>query len=177
MRQAVGEKVARSRTGEVLTRQRVSSGSFINEFDVHERDRDPEWATQWVRTSCHGKPDPGNVNAYHDNGWRPVSPKNYPNTMPDQRGGNSIERDGQMLMERPMQLHEEGLAENRADALKLRNVQAEAFGDFKKPKGFSDGRVSGDGRYDNRKVVNRTLEGSPTALMPKHSYATPGDDD
>jgi hypothetical protein len=165
-----------SRDGEVLTRQRLSGGGHVNEFDIPEHARDPIYDLQWVRTSCHGKPDQANVNHHMDNGWRPAAPKFYPQVMPDQRNANVIERDGLMLMERPKVLTEQALAEQHQDALELRNIQTEAFGNRKLPKGFREGYKSkyGDGR---KKVERGEFYRAPAETRPQYEYAGPDSDD
>jgi len=170
-----GEALGRS--GEILTRGRVSAHGYANEFEIPERARDPKWDLMWARTAAHGKPDPANLNELYENGWRPASPKNYPSVMPDMKGRETIERDGLMLMERPMQLSQIALAEARQEALDLREIQTEAFGNRKLPKGFDKGGRSRDGKFDASKKLNRTLERAPSEAKPTYEYAGPGDDD
>lgn len=161
------------RDGEVLSRRR--STGFRNEFDVPPHLQDEGYSYQWVRTSCHGKEDPANVSQHYENGWRPAASsglmKHY-NVI----GGKTIERDGLMLCERPQQLTNEALAEDRRNALELRNAQAEQFGARNLPDGFEDGRRSGDGRFDASKKVRRTVEGAPSSLLPERVLSV-GDDD
>lgn len=162
-----------SRDGEVLSRRR--STGFQNEFDVPPHLQEDGWSYQWVRASCHGKDDPANLSQHYENGWRPASAagllKHYNVT-----DGKTITRDGLVLCERPAQLTHEALAEDRRNALELRNAQAEQFGARDLPAGFEDGRRSGDGRFDASKKVRRTIEGAPSSLLPKRELAV-GDDD
>lgn len=168
----------RGRSGEILTRGRVSGHGYVNEFDVPADVRDPDWDLYWARSSTHGKPDAANLNELYDNGWRPASPKNYGRIMPDMRGKESIERDGLILMERPMALTYEALDEQRRDALELRNIQAEAFGGRNLPKGFDQGHRTRDGKFDASKNIKRgRFEQSPREAQPAYEYAGPGDDD
>lgn len=163
------------RDGEVLQRARID-GSFVNEFEIPEHMRDPNWDLQWVRTSTIGKGDPSNVNMMMEQGWRPVTHKHYPNIFPDLKGQTHIERDGLMLMERPMSLTQQAIAEDRRSAIELRQVQAEAFGERPLPDGFDKGGRSRDGRFDASKKLRRTLEQTPRELKPTYEYATAGDD-
>ncbi len=170
-----GEVVGRN--GEILTRNRVSGDGYINEFDIPSSVIDPDWSLHWARTSCNGKADNANINELYDNGWRPASPKNYEKVMPDMRGKETIERDGLMLMERPVRLTQEAIEEQHQAALELREIQGEAFGKRKLPNGFEKGRKAGKGNFNASKILNRTVEQAPKEARPQYAYATPGDDD
>jgi hypothetical protein len=174
MRPADGQ--VRGRSGEILTRGRTSGSGYFSEFDIPEHLRDPNWDLIWGRQSVHGKPDPANINMLHDNGWRPASRENYKSVMPDLQQGGIIERDGLILMERPMALSHEALDEARRDALELREVQTEAFGGRKLPKGFDKGYYARnrDGTaMDGRKNIKRgEFERAPKELRPAYEYAT-----
>lgn len=166
----------RGRNGEILTRNRISSGAYVNEFDIPAHLRDPEWDLHWGRSSVHGKTDPANMNALYDNGWRPADPKNYPGIMPDMAGKGSIERDGQILMERPMQLSRQSIAEDYEEAVGLRETSAETFGSRKLPDGFDKGRKSRKGNFDaSKKIVRGDYVQSPREARPAYEYAD-GDD-
>jgi hypothetical protein len=176
-RQELRDGEIRGRNGEILTRNRVTGDGYINEFDIHPSAIDPGWSLHWARTSCHGKADNANVNELYDNGWRPASPKNYERIMPDMRGKEVIERDGLMLMERPSALTHEALEEYHQAAVELREIQGEAFGQRKLPKGFDKGRKARDGNFNASKILNRTVEQAPKEARPQYAYASPGDDD
>ena len=173
MREPLRSGQVLSRDGEVLSRRR-STGA-LNPFDVPEHLKEDGWSYQWVRTACHGKPDPANMSDHYENGWRPVGDtailKHYGVT-----DAKHVERDGLMLCERRVELTNQALAEDRRNALELRNAQAEQFGARDLPAGFEDGRRSGDGRFDASKKVRRTVEGAPSSLLPKRELSV-GDDD
>jgi hypothetical protein len=160
------------RDGEVLSRAR--STGYRNDFDLPEHVREDGWDYQWVRQSCHGKPDPANVNAHMENGWRPAAGKRL--TDHYRAAGDHIERDGLILMERPQALTNEAIAEDRRNAVELKQAQAEQFGARKLPDGFDEGGIAGDGRFDARRKIRREIVGAPTALLPERQIAI-GDDD
>jgi len=170
-RPIVRDGQVRGRNGEVLTRNRVSGDGYVNEFDIPESALDPEWDTYWARASCHGKADAANLNELYDNGWRPASPKNYSRVMPDMKGKDSIERDGLILMERPMSLSQQALDEQRALAVGLREMQGEVFGTRPLPNGFDAGRKSRNGKFNASKILNRSLERAPREAKPAYEYA------
>jgi hypothetical protein len=163
---------AYNRRGEIVTRNRVSGNGYVNEFDIPESVRQPGWDLYWARASVHGKPDQSNLNALYDNGWEPASPKNYASVMPDMRGKPTIERDGMILMERPMKLTHQALAEGLDDALELRETSAETFGSRKLPDGFDKGRKSRKGNFDaSKRIVRGEYVQSPKEAKPAYEYA------
>lgn len=163
--------------GQIVSRSRALAG-YHSEFDFPPHLIPDGFSAQWVRTTCHGKPDNANYNHHYSQGWRPAPSKIFASAFPDIADGDRIERDGLILMLRPTTLNDEALAEQHASALELRQVQSEAFGHRKLAKGFEEGRVSGDGRFNASRKVNR--EGyykAPAEAKPQLQYATPGDDD
>lgn len=160
--------------GEVLSRAR--STGFRNEFEVPAHLIPQGFVAQWVRTSCHGKPDESNVTDHHENGWRPLATKGVLDYYRIGDGRSSVERDGLLLCCRPKELNDQALAEERHNAVELKQAQAEQFGARRLPDGFDDGGVSGDGRFDARRKIRRSLEGAPAALLPERTIAV-GDDD
>ncbi len=163
------------RNGEILTRNRVSGDGYVNEFDIPESFKDPDYDLYWARTSTHGKADQANLNELYDNGWRPAAPKDYAKIMPDMAGKATIERDGLMLMERPWKLSQQAIAEERETAIRLREIQGEAFGGRKLAKGFEAGRKSSNGKFNASKILNRGLERAPAETRPQYEYAGPDD--
>lgn len=169
------------RDGEVLNRRRaLGDGAITSEFDLDERDRDPNWQMRAVRTSVYGKPDHA---AYGDAlraGYLPVKKRHVPHSFDDISDGESvIERNGLMLMQRPAAYHQEALAEERREAHSLRQTQDEMFGVRKLPRHFGQGRKSADDKFDASRQIHRgDVEiGVGNAYRPKHEHAGPGDMD
>lgn len=160
--------------GEIVSRSR--STGFKNEFEVPAHLIPQGFVAQWVRNSCHGKPDPANVGDHMANGWRSNVPKSVLDHFRVPAGQDHVERDGLTLMMRPQQLNDEALADERRAAVELKQAQAEQFGARKLPSGFDDGAVSGDGRFDARRKIRRSVEGAPASLLPDRPLAV-GDDD
>lgn len=70
----------------------------------------PGYVQRWVRTELNGLPDPNNVGKRFNQGWRPrmadtVASGQFVPTI-DYRGSNVIGMVGNILMERPIELHE-----------------------------------------------------------------------
>lgn len=161
------------RNGEVLSRRRDGGLDAANQFIVPERLKQDGWSLQWVRESCWGEPDRGNMTNHQENGWRPV---------PADRDGfsdyfgvdtkieNVVRRQGLVLMERPQTLTDEALREDEHQAKMQRNSQVEEFALSDLPQGFDRGY----GKAQKR--VNRTIEQAPAASYPTRQLAI-GDDD
>lgn len=160
--------------GEVLARSR--SEAFRNEFEVPSQLIPEGFVAQWVREECHGKPDAANVTDHMENGWRPGVTEAILKHYRVPPGTKHVKRDGLVLMLRPKVLNDEALAEERRNAVQLKQAQAEAFGVRKLPKGFEDGYIDETGNFDARRKLRRTIEGTPRELMPERELAV-GDDD
>lgn len=77
----------------------------------------PSTTYQWVRTALLGVPDPANVQARIDNGWKFVVPDLYPGA-PVSTVEKAIETRGMILMEKPTADVQQSLAAERAAWLK-----------------------------------------------------------
>jgi hypothetical protein len=174
---------ARGRDGEVITRIRRGDGQgwYTGEFDIPTHLLNPNFVPRGVRTSCLGKPDPENYNKAYQQGFRPCRAKDYPGLFLDKHGDDILERDGIMLMEQPIQLAQEALDEERMAAQELREVQTEAFGSRKLPKGFKRGYLGrnrdGSSMDARKSVVRDDPEPTPRSMRPSYEYAGPGDDE
>lgn len=172
------------RNGEIITRDRTLSG-FFNDWDVPEQFKQDGWSYQWVMLTCHGKEFTNVYSNHYANGWRPVQ-REYNSGLFDYfsapAAARSIEREGQVLCERPQELNKEALADGYQDAVSLRQAQAEGFGRRKLPKYFKEGGVSRDGEFNaSRKVVREnpitiTAPGMPN-FKPQYQYAGPDSDE
>lgn len=107
------------------TRRRKSS---IDRFNV-PADAVPEGMTyQWCRKSIWGQPDISHMVGLQENGWTPVPADRHSGLfMPNGHVGD-IERDGLVLMERPVELTAEARAEDKAAADALTRMQDEQLG-------------------------------------------------
>lgn len=72
-----------------------------DEFYVDPRVIPAGWSYEWKRISVLGKEDPSYVTQIARNGWEPVPRSRHPEMMPKDWTGETIDRKGCMLMERP----------------------------------------------------------------------------
>jgi hypothetical protein len=85
------------------TRQRKSTVNE-NPFDI-PLDEIPEGSNyEWKRWSISGQHDPFYIANMKMQGWEPVDPKMHPTWVPPGYNEPHIIKDGQILMERPMEL-------------------------------------------------------------------------
>jgi hypothetical protein len=75
------------------------------------------WSYEWKRLTVLGKHDPSYEVSVARRGWEPVPVSRHPEMMPENWSGNSIERDGMILMERPLEITREAQQIERRKAL------------------------------------------------------------
>jgi hypothetical protein len=129
------------RDGEVLVRNRKGT---INTFEVPEHLKDPDYDYNWKTESVLNQPDMPRYMGYLENGWRPVlatgrwfgvlTPKLDDKGLPY---NGPVRRDGQVLMERPIQLSLEAQQDERNAARQQMRTQLEGAR-MSLPSGFSD---------------------------------------
>lgn len=99
----------------VRTRQSAATAQ-ANPFDI-PKDEIPEGSSyEWKRYSVSGQSadhDPFYLASMRRQGWEPVDPKRHPNWVPPGYDKPNIIRDGQILMERPIELTNEARQEQR----------------------------------------------------------------
>lgn len=125
IRTPVREEIRKPVVAQGRSRRRKSS---IDRFYV-PADAVPEGMTyQWCRKSIWGQPDISHMVGLQENGWTPVPADRHSGLfMPNGHVGD-IERDGLVLMERPVELTAEARAEDKAAADALTRMQDEQLG-------------------------------------------------
>ena len=92
----------------------------ISDKFYFDRKRIPDgWDYQWWPFQVLGKEDPSYWADVEGGGWAPVPLARHRDMMPDNWEGNTIDRHGQRLMERPMILTERSRARERRKANEL----------------------------------------------------------
>jgi len=79
----------------------------VDQFYVDPRVIPDGWNYEWKRKETLGKADPAYEVSLRLKGWEPVPATRHPEMMPDGNGGESIERKGMILMERPKEITDE----------------------------------------------------------------------
>jgi hypothetical protein len=168
----------RGRNGEILARNnRYNEGG--DQFDVPDHLREKGWSLQWVRESCHGKPDPQNVHNHMENGWRPVPSNRWPGVFHPKEHQGAIAREGMILMERPQTLTDQAIADGINAAKSQRSRQSAAFKGVDKlldetpghRAGFEASDASTDSRGVARPMIKRSIEQAPPSSYPSRTLA------
>jgi hypothetical protein len=178
VRPALRSGEVRGRNGEILVRNnRYNEGG--DQFDVPEQLREKGWSLQWVRESCHGKPDPQNVHNHMENGWRPVPSNRWPGVFHPKDHQGAIAREGMVLMERPDSLTQQAVEDGIRAARSQRSRQSAAFKGVDKlldetagsRAGFEASDETTDSRGVARPMIKRTLEQAPPSSYPSRTLA------
>jgi hypothetical protein len=77
------------------------------------------WSYEYKRVTVLNQPDPSYQVLLQMRGWEAVPRTRHPELMPDNWTGNTIEKKGMILMERPMEITESARAMDRAAAREL----------------------------------------------------------
>ena len=110
MRPAMREEDPRVRAAKRAAEIRGNIGSLDegdDKYYIDPRDVPPGWSYEWKRKSVLGQEDPAYQISLARKGWDPVPAERMPHMMPTGGKHTTIERDGQILMERPLELTEE----------------------------------------------------------------------
>ena len=111
------------------TRQRMRGGSTADDpFHIPEGIIPPDQSWEWKKFSVHGMEDPFYLNEMRHQGWEPVDPRLYPEIVPPGYTMPNIIRQGLILMERPLSLTKEAIAERELMARQQVNEAEERLG-------------------------------------------------
>jgi hypothetical protein len=76
----------------------------VDEFAI-DLSRIPDgWTAEWKTKTVLGAEDPAQMVAYQRMGWEPAPTNLFPELMPNDWKGNTVERKGMILMLRPKQI-------------------------------------------------------------------------
>lgn len=112
------------------TRQNAAQAT-ANPFDIPLEEIPEGSSYEWKRFSVTGQSadhDPFYLAAMRRQGWEPVDPHRHPNWVPPGYDKPSIIRDGQILMERPIELTNEARQEQRTLARQQMREAQERLG-------------------------------------------------
>lgn len=156
----------RSEDVTVPVRQRKYKGGLgnKNKFDIAMEDIPNDMSYQWNNSTVYGKEDHSYNSDMAAQGWEPVHSSRHPHLVPPGYDGPII-LDGMVLVERPKELTQEAIREDRMRALgEVRAKEDQLYGARPDtPVGRSLG-------------IKKDFE-RPTAELPRgasYSYETPG---
>jgi hypothetical protein len=110
-------------------REHGSLEEGTDKFYIDPRVIPDGWSYEWRTLTVLGKEDPSYAVNLARKGWEPVPRSRHPEMMPEGYPGNTIVRDGQMLMERPKEITDEAKAkEYRAARDQVRAKETQLSG-------------------------------------------------
>lgn len=95
----------------VRTRSRQRASDVSNPFHIPVGEIPEGSSYEWKRFSNVGQEDPFYLAQMRRQGWEPVDPRRHPNWIPEGYTAPHIIREGMILMERPIELTLEAIAE------------------------------------------------------------------
>jgi hypothetical protein len=104
------EEDPRARAAKRAAELREHLGSMdegVDKFWIDPRIIPDGWSYEWKAFEVLGRPNPSYQVALAHRGWEPVPRSRHPELMPDNHHGDTIIRDGQILMERPKEITDE----------------------------------------------------------------------
>jgi hypothetical protein len=93
-----------------LREQSSSDDDGVDKFYIDPRTIPDGWSYEWKRLTVLGKEDPSYQVSTARKGWESVPCSRHPNMMPIGYQGETIEREGMILMERPLEITQEAKA-------------------------------------------------------------------
>lgn len=94
-------------------REHGSLDEGTDKFYIDPRIIPDGWSYEFRTHTVLGKEDPSYAVNLARKGWEPVPRSRHPELMPDNYAGETILRDGQILMERPLEITQEAMVRDR----------------------------------------------------------------
>lgn len=95
---------AARRTAELMEHGSLDDDRGDDKFYIDPTIVPDGWSYEYKRHQVFGKEDASYQVSLMRQGWEPVPARRHPELMPTGHSGNTIERDGMILMERPMEV-------------------------------------------------------------------------
>lgn len=126
-----------------------------DKFYIDPRMIPDSWSYEWKTLSVLGKENPGYQVSLAHRGWEAVPRSRHPELMPENHRGDTIERDGQILMERPLEITEE------VRALELRKARDQVRSKEQQLSGAPPGQFERDNKGNSLLSVKKSFESIP----------------
>lgn len=126
-----------------------------DQFFIPPEDIPDGWTYEWKTDTVLGKEDPAYQVRIARAGWEAVPAGRHPEYMPHGHKGQTITRDGQILMERPTEIVEQARAKEYRKAREQVHQKEIQLG------AAPDGQFERNNKGDNLARVNKTYEHIP----------------
>lgn len=123
-----------------------------DKFYIDPRVIPPGWSYEWKRHKLLNAEDPSYQVELARKGWEAVPVSRHPDMMPIGYKGATIERFGNMLMERPKSITEE------ANRQELRKARAQVKGKEEQLSGVAQGQFGRDNKGDSLVKIHKDYE-------------------
>ena len=148
-------RVRAARRAMELREQGSANDEGVDKFYINPAVIPDGWSYEWKRFSVLGKEDPSYQVSLMHKGWEAVPVSRHPEMMPLGYQGNCIEREGQILMERPLEIT------NDAKTRDLRNARAQVRGKEEQLGGAPAGQFERDNKGQPLVNVKKSFEHVP----------------
>lgn len=127
----------------------------VDKFYIDPRVIPEGWSYEWKALSVLGKENPSYQVALAHRGWESVPRSRHPEMMPDNYRGETIEREGMILMERPKEITDE------VKAIDLRNARQQVRSKEEQLGAAPQGQFERGTHPQTQPRINKTYESIP----------------
>ena len=127
----------------------------VDKFYIDPRIIPDGWSYEWKTLTVLGKENPSYQVNLAGRGWEAVPRARHPELMPDNHHGETIERDGQILMERPLEIT------NEVKALDFKKARDQVRGKEQQLSGAPPGQFERDNKGSPLASVKKSFESIP----------------
>jgi hypothetical protein len=138
-----------------LREQASSDDDGVDKFFIDPRIIPDGWGYEWKTFTVLGKENPSYQVAMAHKGWEAVPRSRHPHLMPINYQGETIEREGMVLMERPLEITQE------AKARDLRIARAQVRGKEEQLGGAPNGTFERSNKDQPLVKVKKSFENMP----------------
>lgn len=138
-----------------LREQASSDDDGVDKFYIDPKIIPDGWSYEWKTLQVLGKENPTYQVAMAHKGWEAVPRSRHPHLMPLNYQGETIQREGMILMERPLEIT------NEAKARDLRMARGQVRGKEEQLAGAPTGTFGRDNKGSSLVNVNKSFEHIP----------------
>jgi len=148
-------RVRAARRALELREQTSGDVDGVDKFYIDPKIIPDGWSYEWKTFTVLGKENPSYQVAMAHKGWEAVPRSRHPELMPINYQGETIEREGMILMERPLEIT------NDAKARDLRVARAQVWGKEAQLGAAPAGTFERDNKGESMTNVKKTFEHMP----------------
>lgn len=124
----------------------------VDKFYIDPRIIPDGWSYEWKTFTVLGKENPGYQVSLAHKGWEAVPRSRHPELMPENHRGDTIEREGMILMERPKEITDE------VKAFELRKARDQVRSKEQQLNGAPPGQFERNNKDASLVKINKSFE-------------------